>query len=433
MNANYNAYIAKVVETKEIEGSDFIHAANVLGEWVIVGKDIKEGDIGVFFPVGSALSKEMCSENNLFRKGELNKDNTKTGFLENTGRITAMRLRGAISAGLFLPLESLSFCTKDFNKFKIGENFSKIGKHEICSRYNPPKTKQQGTPKSSKKGKKSTKFLADYFERHVDSKQAKMALQQIQTGSILYFHNKRHGTSSRVGKTKVKYNLPKWKQTINKILPFFKEEAYELVVGSRNVIVNDKVNEGFYGSNDFRMKVAKELEPHLSNGMTIYSEICGYVDTGSSIMPNHNTKETKNKQMIKKYGKSIEYSYGCNPGQLVNFIYRITITTDDGLVMDMPQKVMEEWCKSRDLKCTYDVHEPIVFDGDYKALMKLVQDLTEREEFLGSDPEFPNQLAEGIIIREEGTKLIPNFYKSKNFYFRMLEGHNVFADLEEES
>lgn len=435
--SNYNFIVAKINSVNAIPKSDFIQCADVLGESVIVPVHFSVGDIGVFFPVGSALSHDMCHYNNLYRNSSMNSDNNKSGFLEPNGRILALKLRGAISSGLFLPLDCLNWATS--RKLKLGESFSEIDGKKVCSRYNPPKPQgSSGAGKTSKRGKVTKEFEAPMFDKHIDTSQFKYCVGQVKKGSTLYFHTKRHGTSARVSKTKVTLNLPEWKNVVNNILnntfllKLFDESDYRVVIGSRNTIIT--ANEGgFYGSNEFRFKAAKELEPFLSSGMTIYSEIVGYTGGNSKIMPSHDIEKTGDKKLINKYGKSVDYLYGCNEGEFKNHIYRITLTTDGGIVMDMPQKVMEAWCDQRGLLCTTEVHPPLVYDGDEESLRKLVHNLTEREELLTEDFEYPNQLSEGIIIREECDTMIPKFYKSKSFWFRLLEGHNVEADLEEQS
>ena len=434
--SEYGAVIAKITEVKEIRGAAFIQSARVLGEWVIVKKDFGVGSVGVFFPVGSALSPKMCNQNNLYRKADSNIDPNVVGFLDPNGRIVALKLRGAISAGLFLPLNSLAWTGTNVEGLNscIGKSFTEILGNPVCDRYNPPSAQEKTAANKAKsmRGKLSAGFSAPYFDKHVTTRQFKMTSAEIQKGNVLYFHNKRHGTSSRVSKGKVDLKLPRWKHLVNRFVKVFPTSEYRLLVGSRNVVLNEKAD-GFYGANDFRHRVAKDLEPHLKAGMTIYSEICGYVGPQTMVMPVHDVTKTKDKAIIERFGKEVKYTYGCEPGELTNFIYRITITTDDGLIMDMPQRVMEQWCRDRELLHTFEVHPPILYDGDVDALNKLLEELTERPDHLTADPEYPDQIAEGIIVREECGELIPKFYKSKSFWFRLLEGHNVYRDLEEDS
>lgn len=437
--SNYNAIIAKITAVVPIKNSDFIQSAFVLGESVIVNISHKVGDVGVFFPVGSALSPEMCRENNLFRDASMNLNPEASGFLEKNGRITAMKMRGAMSCGLFLPLESLNWAGN--YPTKLGENFGEIGKNKICSRYNPPpKQQSQGGGKASTKGKTTPKFIAPYFDKHIDTSQFKYNASSIQKGSVLYFHAKFHGTSARQQLGKVERKNSNWKNMINNITykllgknVLTRVSDYEMIIGSRNVLINDKNNNGYYGTNEFRVRAAEMITPHLRKGMTVYSELVGYIGGVSTIMPDHTTTKLGCKESVKKYGESIRYAYGCREGELRNIIYRITLTTDDGMVMDMPQKALEMWCSQRGLEHTLEIHPPIIYDGDEDALRELVERLTERPECHTECYDSPTQIGEGIIIREECGTLIPKFYKSKSTRFRIMEGLQTEADLEESS
>lgn len=436
--SNYNAIIAKITKIQPIPKADFIQSALVLGEWIIVNISHKVGDIGVFFPVGCALSPDMCHHGNLYRKSEMNNDQTKSGFLEANGRIVAMKMRGTMSTGLFLPMACLTWTGHPIDKLTLGTSFSGLGGHEICSRYNPPAPQNSQGGGNKTKGKTTPKFTAPYFEKHIDTNQFKYEVGKIQKGSTLYFHAKFHGTSARQSHTKVENNLPNWKLKLNRLAnkiglnEFFPTYEYKMVIGSRNVLIKNN-DSGFYGSNEFRYKAAEAIAPHLGKGVTVYSELVGFTHGGATIMPQHNVTKIGDKKMVKKYGETVDYTYGCVEGTLRNIVYRVTITTDDGLTVDLPQKAMEMWCSQRDLEHTLEIHPPIIYDGDEDALRELVDRLTERPDVMTECYDSPTQIGEGIIIREECGTLVPRFYKSKSFYFRLLEGHNVEADLEETS
>ena len=49
------AYIVKVLETKELEGYDNVHYIRVLEWWCVAPKDIKLGDLVVYFEIDSKL------------------------------------------------------------------------------------------------------------------------------------------------------------------------------------------------------------------------------------------------------------------------------------------------------------------------------------------------------------------------------------------
>ena len=78
-NANYNATVVEIKTLVQLENCDNVQAAIIMGNQVIVSKDTKIGEIGLFFPVETQLSKEYLSVNNLYRDSKLNVDKNKKG------------------------------------------------------------------------------------------------------------------------------------------------------------------------------------------------------------------------------------------------------------------------------------------------------------------------------------------------------------------
>jgi len=97
--------------------------------------------------------------------------------------------------------------------------------------------------------------------------------------------------------------------------------GYGNVTSSRGVIKNQYINRGpqhhFYGK-DIWGDYGKLLYPYLLKGMTVYSEICGYVDGTATPI-----------QKYKKTGQA--FDYGCEVGKSFIMPYRITFTDEDGV------------------------------------------------------------------------------------------------------
>lgn len=420
----HKAIISKIDRTIPIEGADRIQIAMVLGEQVIVSKDWKEGMIGVFFPVDVQISEAYCQYNNLFRDSSKNRDNAVKGFFEDSRRVRAQPFMKVRSSGYFSTIDSLDVF--GYFDFKLGDQFDEINGIKVCEKYISEKAKQ----KMANQGTKSVKVVNfPSFKKHVDSDQFKHFADRIEKGSLLHFHAKVHGTSFRVGYLPEHIELPNWKKKINEYVPIFKDKKMSYVVGTRNVIIETGEKEGFHGSEAFRFQVADVLKPFLEEGMTIYGEIAGYAN-GKPIMPNHDIRSLKDKRYTDKYGNTNVYSYGCPDGVFRLHVYRITRETLGGVQVDMTQAEMERWCDDRGITRTIDVHPKMVYDGDVEALRSLVDELTERPDDLTEDFINPHQIGEGIIIRVENGKTTPDFYKSKSFAFRCMEGICELADEE---
>ena len=87
------AYIVKVLETKDIEGYDNVHYARVNSWWCVAPKDIKLGDLVVYFEIDSKLPEN---------------DNRFSFLASKKFRIKTIKICGVVSQGLILPLSDFT-------------------------------------------------------------------------------------------------------------------------------------------------------------------------------------------------------------------------------------------------------------------------------------------------------------------------------------
>lgn len=415
---NNQAIIARVNETIEIPNANNVHVAVVLGEFCVTSKDVQKGDVGILFPEGLQLSEEYVRENNLSRRKENNKDPEKTGFFEESRRVRAQPFLKVRSTALFMPLPSLDYTGGNW-ELTVGTQFDEINGHKICQKY-----MNAATLKAAKQGgtKAQKKNVTPDFLEHVETAQFKHVAGQIPVGSLIYFHAKKHGTSGRTANTRVFLDLPLWKRLVNKVVPIFPEWGWDFATGTRRTVLRSGVSkEGFHGNEGFRLEVTEKLKPFLTQGMTAYYEIVGFVN-GGSIMPSHSVAALKDKAYTKKYGEVVTYKYGCQEDQFKFHIYRLTVQGVDGEIRDLSQAAMEKWCSERELPHTLEIHPPMLYNGDEMQLRSLVETLTERPEVLTEDYEDAGHVSEGIVLRIETGKDVPQFVKSKSYAFRVMEG-----------
>lgn len=420
----HKAIVTKIDNVEPIQGADKIQVAYVLGEQVVVSKDAKVGDVGIFFPVDIQLSEEYCYENNLFRDASKNKDTTKKGFFENTRRVRSQPFLGVKSSGYFTSIDSVSYTGVQH----LDSTFDELNGHKICQKYVSDEAQKVMSVAGGNK-KLSKQSLFPTFAKHVDSEQFKHFVSNIKPGSLLSFHAKVHGTSFRVGLVRKVRELNLWQKLINKLGGDIQDYTYELTVGTRNVVIESDEKEGFHGSEAFRFEVANVLEPHLEPGMIVYGEIAGFVN-GKPIMPNGDVRALKDKRYTEKYGNTNVFSYGCKEHEYRFHIYRITRETVNGENIDMSAKEVESWATKRGLLATVEVSPQMVYDGNEEYLRELVEELTERPTVLTADYINPNQIGEGIIIRVDYNGITPKFFKSKSYAFKVMEGMIEAADIE---
>ena len=127
----YCAYVTALKNVRKHPNADKLLLAECFGNTVCVDLSYSEGDIGIYFPTDGQLSEEFACENNLLRKKD-EFGNNIGGYLDPEKRnITAIRLRGEKSEGLFLPLSCLEYCYKGKTEviLNVGEQITVVNGH----------------------------------------------------------------------------------------------------------------------------------------------------------------------------------------------------------------------------------------------------------------------------------------------------------------
>lgn len=131
-------------------------------------------------------------------------------------------------------------------------------------------------------------------------------------------------------------------------------------------------------------------------------------------MPECNNKKVKDKEFEKVYGKTTKFTYGCQPGESEMYVYRMTLTTLDDFVFEVPYEVMKIYCEQIGVKVV-----PLLD----KFMFTTKEDLLERvDKWLDiPDPIGKTHVSEGIVVRIEN-KVKFTAYKQKSWTFKILEG-----------
>ena len=112
--------------------------------------------MGIYFPTDGKLGQEYAEANNLVRKKDENENNIG-GYLDPEKRnITALKLRGEKSDGLFMPLTSL-IPFGNIDKLKVGDRITTFNGNLICEKYIPRRNKVRKNGNANKQVKKSKK------------------------------------------------------------------------------------------------------------------------------------------------------------------------------------------------------------------------------------------------------------------------------------
>ena len=464
----YKAYVTELKNVRPHPNADRLLLGDCFGNTVCVNLDYKEGQIGVYFPTDGQLSMEFCTQHNLVRRKD-DAGNNVGGYMDPDKRnVTAIRLRGEKSDGLFLPLSCLEYTGVDLSTMTVGTVIERtVNGHEICTKYIPrcnhARTSAGGAGAGARAHRRAQRSIAPTFFEHVDTEQLAYNLGAFKAGDEIEITLKMHGTSQRTGYLPVltgyeDTNMCKlrnaWRKMWNKLFPkFFSYEEehdgesvynYGYVSGTRRTVL-ENYEGGYYGDNSFREQHSKVFEGKLWKGETVYYEVVGFTDTGAPIMASADNKKLNDKEFIKQYGPQTIFSYGCDPegeakghyedicwvGPRSDFyVYRMTMTNQDGEVVEYTPDFMRYRCEQMGVKTV-----PVMWKGtipNYELLNgehnmgveftsgDWIKGVAERY-YAGYDPIGKTHIREGVVVRIINR---PKFcaYKHKNFEFKVLEG-----------
>lgn len=420
-------YIVKVENLRPHSNADRLQIATFFGNDTCVGLDVQQGDIGIYFPTDLQLSVEYCEANNLVRKKDAEGNNIG-GYMDPDKRnVKTIKLRGEKSDGIYMPINSLA-SFGDISTLSVGTHVDVFNGHEICCKYIPRGNEKGPSGERNRKRKEKKIAIAPLFMEHADTEQLAYNLDAFKEGDQIEITLKMHGTSQRTGYLPV---FKKYKRSIFDRI--FRREGTPIydwgyVSGTRRTVL-ENYEGGFYGSNAFREDVSKFFEGKLRKGEEVFYEVVGYVNETTPIMSEVDNKKTQDKEFVKQYGKTTVFSYGCEPGQHDFYVYRMTMTNEDGDVVEYPPDFMRYRCEQMGCKTvpvldrfiiTPNLPGYFVNNAQTNPAGEYVQRIAELY-YDGPDPIGKTHVREGVVCRIVNR---PKFtaYKHKNFSFKVLSG-----------
>lgn len=463
--ATHCGYVVCVENLRPHSNADRLQVATFFGNDTCVGLDVVKGEIGIYFPTDLQLSEEYCEQNNLVRKKD-DAGNNIGGYMDPSKRnVTTIRLRGEKSDGLYMPLSSVVYTGVNLDDLNPGDTISIINGHPICDKY-IPRSNSSNRVKQGNKTRMVKMPVAPLFKEHADTEQLAYNLSVFKPGDFVEITLKMHGTSQRTGYMPVfkGYKNTYWGRIANAVNPkkpmgsltkkLYKQALkyaipvydWGYVSGTRRTVL-ENYEGGYYGSNEFREEHSKTFEGKLLKGETVYYEVVGFTTSGTPIMGDCDNKKLNDKEFIKQYGPTTRFSYGCVPDgmsrkNLVDFIrsgeaafelrkpqsdiyvYRMTMTNEDGDVVEYTPDFMRYRCEQMGVKTV-----PVMWSGVIKSKRVECDEITAGDwikkiaevHYAGPDPIGKTHVREGVVVRIVNR---PKFtaYKHKNFEFKCLEG-----------
>ena len=457
----YYGFVTTLKNVRPHPNADRLQLGDCFGNTVCVNLDYYEGQVGVYFPTDGQLSVEFATQNNLLRLKDENGNNIG-GYMDPDKRnVKAIKLRGEKSDGLFLPLSCLDYCYPDVwggaaKVLKVGNRIDICNGHEICKKYIPKSNRRNSNAGGTSRTRKRKVAVAPLFSEHADTEQLAYNLSAFRPEDEIEITLKMHGTSQRTGYLLV---LKGYKRTLkDRIFRKEGEPIYDwgYVTGTRRTVLDDYEG-GYYGSNEFREAHSKLFEGRLWKGETVYYEVVGFTTNGSPIMGVCNNKKLNDKDFVKRYGEITTFSYGCDPDgchgiellkmfipndeseetrvvrepQSDIYVYRMTMTNEDGDVVEYTPDFMRYRCEQMGVKTVpvfwkgtipkyeflngeHNITDEEFTSGDWiKGMAELYYD--------GPDPIGKTHIREGVVVRILNR---PKFtaYKHKNFEFKVMSG-----------
>lgn len=494
---SYCAYVTKLENVRPHPNADRLMLADCFGNTTCVAKDkYYEGQLVVYFPTDGQLSKEFCAANDMVERVD-EEGKRAGGYMHPRKRnVKAIRLRGEKSDGIALDISCLEFTGADLDSFKPGDQITIVNGIEICRKYIPVDKEGREIGAGGRNRRRAKRNVAPQFFEHIDTAQLNYNLDMFEPGDHIHISRKLHGTSGRTGYTRIfkgykhksvffqkiinyLYDKKNLSKAMEKMLDMALEHAvpiydWDYITGTRRTVLKD-YDGGYYDcSNNFRKIWHDFFKGKLLKGETVYYEIVGFLPNGEPIMPGCNNRKLNDEEFIKQYGNTTVFSYGCEPTgyeececegvevksgtvfidkmplgntedikmckkapQQKIFVYRMTMTNEDGDVVEYPPYLIAYRCKQMCIPMVPTEWEGIIptdlpatnFDIDengYKAFKKdnsageWVKAKAE-EFFDGPEPLDPRHIREGVVVRIVNRK---NFtaLKTKNFNFKVLEG-----------
>lgn len=236
-----------------------------------------------------------------------------------------------------------------------------------------------------------------------------------------------HGTSSRTGNVLVSRNLSFIEKVAKKLGFKISDTIYEYVYGSRRVTkkieeVDLPPKQHFYSYDLWSDAGEKFFKGKLAKGEVVYYEIVGWTPNGSAI------------QCIKDH----VYNYGAPTNTYRIFVYRFTLTSEDGFTIEYSTQQVRERCKQLGVdfveqyyygfaKDKYDISVDENWHTNFAQA--LCDEYLEKDAL---DCISPDTADEGIVLRREVFNCDSFKLKSLRFLVREskeMENEN-FVDME---
>lgn len=430
---NYTAKIIRVGKVLPIPKADKIKSILVDLSTVVVGSDTQEGEIRIFFPEECQISHKLLSGMNEYRvhknSDNLNADTSASGgFFESKRRVKPITLRGVRSFGYTVPAEAFAkvygIKMSDIEN-AVGTYFDHVNGELVCNKYVKPVKEVKSGGGKGKPVARLNRTVEGQLNFHVNTANLRRTINELQYTDRIVISNKLHGTSWQASNVLAKRNLSWWERLVTKLGVEVVDRVYDTFALSRKVVRNKYAqdpkaagNEGWYGK-DIWTHATNEVKDRIPKGYSVFGELVGYIPDSD--------------KMIQK-----DYDYGYLPGNYGIYVYRVTNTNPEGVVMDLTNEQVKRFCDKYQFNMAEEFFQGTV--GQFLELHNLSSDEDEwRGNFISRIEELYNEKdcslcafhkvpEEGVVIRLDNA---PGFKAFKVKSKRFLDKESKENDTEE--
>lgn len=410
-STNYAAVVIRVPALIELEGLDNLIGIPVVGHQALTQRGKSVGDLVIAFTSETQLSADFSHHNSLYRHSDLNKDESEKGYLEDSRRIRALRLRGHTSNALLMPLSSVEYTGIDWLQLEEGDTFDTLNGHEICRKYEVAQKHRQN-PAKSKIERAFKRVDKKVFPEHLETDQFWRSKHVLKAGQEVVISQKLHGTSWRGGNVPVLRQLKWHEKLLKKLGVTIPEYEYAVVFGSRKVIKDpSNPNQNHFYDTDLWTEYGKKLTDLIPEGYLVYGELVGWTSDGAPLQKG--------------------YTYHLPQGESDLYVYRVAHINAQGVLSDLSWDGVKDFCRARGLKWTPELWRVKPYELPQSVLSMLEDKRYFETGYLFEEAPLPlsdkKTVDEGVCIRQEG--LVPTILKAKSPKF--LEHETKLLDADE--
>jgi len=186
ISMNNAAIVCPIQNVRSHSNADRVQLGTACGYQVVIGLDVKEGDLGIYFPTDTCLGNDFARHNEAL-----------LAYFGKNRRVRTQKFRGEKSEGFWASYDHFAKCfdpvTHAEAVFNVGDEITTTCGVEICTKYVNPETLRRRNI-ASKVAKKFRSGSLPTFQKHVETEHLRKEWGRIPRDRQWIWTTKQHGT-----------------------------------------------------------------------------------------------------------------------------------------------------------------------------------------------------------------------------------------------